>query len=276
MDAIIRNVFVCLLCVLLPRETKAATVGNFSEVEDFCVKAINMQRIAATRGPTFTALNDCCDAFLLSGRTGVYWYRSVGKSQRLFCDMDTAGGGWIVFGRRFLNLNYGFWDKTWEKYVKGFGLLDKEFWLGLNKLYKLTTRSQVFAQLRFDMDNGAKWAQYDTFAVGGPETNYTLTIGNYSGGNLPDMFSLHNGWQFIVGSPHCNWGNGVGWWYRIFEDRRPHYYSPFVCLACVDVFNWQNIAWTDNCIPTNKPLNVNIFSNSVEMKLRIKRYSCPF
>ena len=56
-------------------------------------QSIFMQREAR---PSETAVQDCCDAFLLGGRTGVYWYRSVGRSDRVFCDMTTDGGGWIV------------------------------------------------------------------------------------------------------------------------------------------------------------------------------------
>ena len=63
----------------------------------------------------------------------------------VYCDMETAGGGWAVFQRR-----EGFY-RDWVDHKKGFGDLDKEFWLGLDKIRRLTKESSQ--TLRFDMSD---------------------------------------------------------------------------------------------------------------------------
>ena len=201
--------FLSLLFFAIYASSSETNLSN----RDFCVAAVNLQRKAR---PNETAVQDCCDAFLLGGRTGVYWYRSVGRSQRVFCDMTTDGGGWIVVLRRLKELpkrRSDFFERSQKEYRRGFGLLDRNFWFGLNKLYKLTTRSNVYAQVRFELmssDDREFWLEYDTFAVGPETNNYTLTIGNYSGGNLPDLFYVLNGRNFMAGG-HC--GTPTMWWY---------------------------------------------------------------
>ncbi|KAF8773453.1 Techylectin-like protein [Argiope bruennichi] len=79
-----------------------------------------------------------CEEVLINGRneSGVYtiWPRgriADDKPMEVYCDMDTDGGGWTVIQRRG---NYGrpsdYFYKDWMNYKKGFGSLEKDFWLG--------------------------------------------------------------------------------------------------------------------------------------------------
>lgn len=79
-----------------------------------------------------------CGEVLENGyaESGVYtiWPRSRFAncaSLEVYCDLKTAGGGWTVIQRRgdFGNAQ-NYFDKTWNDYKEGFGILRREFWLG--------------------------------------------------------------------------------------------------------------------------------------------------
>ena len=98
----------------------------------------------------------------------------------MFCDQTTAGGGWTVFQKR-LNGSVDFY-RDWIDYKQGFGNLNGEFWLGLEKINILTSRGQY--KLRVDLENATgstSYAEYDLFEIGSEETKYKLSVGNYSG-----------------------------------------------------------------------------------------------
>ena len=98
----------------------------------------------------------------------------------VFCDQKTAGGGWTVFQKR-LDGSVDFY-RNWDDYKNGFGNLNSEFWLGLDKIYRLTEKKRN--RLRVDLEEttgNTAYAEYDMFAVTNEATKYKLSLGNYSG-----------------------------------------------------------------------------------------------
>ena len=97
--------------------------------------------------------------------------------------METDNGGWTVFQRR-QDGSVDFY-KYWIDYEDGFGNLTGEFWLGLGKINRLTKEQSN--TLRVDrvetLHGNTSYAQYTTFSVGNSTTEYTLTVGGYSGPN---------------------------------------------------------------------------------------------
>ena len=95
--------------------------------------------------------------------------------------MDTTPGrGWTVFQRR-VNGSVDF-DKNWTDHKNGFGDLSGEFWLGLDKIHRLTVIGQNV--LRVDLEtfeNETAHAVYESFSVGNESEAYILNVGNYSG-----------------------------------------------------------------------------------------------
>ncbi|XP_077556426.1 techylectin-5A-like [Haemaphysalis longicornis] len=66
--------------------------------------------------------------------SGVYriFHKEAGSSgQRVYCDMDTDGGGWTVIQRRgqFGNRVFHFY-RNWTEYARGFGNPADEYWIG--------------------------------------------------------------------------------------------------------------------------------------------------
>ena len=98
----------------------------------------------------------------------------------VFCDQTTAGGGWTVFQKRYGGAVDFF--RGWNDYKQGFGNLTGEFWLGLDKIHRLTARSSN--KLRVDLEDfhgKTAFAEYSSFSVASERAKYLLGLGIYSG-----------------------------------------------------------------------------------------------
>lgn len=140
--------------------------------------------------------DDCCQPrYLQLTRTGVYPIEYA-KHGYGYCDMTTDGGGWIVVARRSGGRRS--FDKTWKQFKRGFGPIDRDFWIGLDSLFRLT-RFTTEMRIDFVHENGSQfYAHYNYFSVGQESINYKLTIEGYnpSKSNIFDAFSEHNGASF--------------------------------------------------------------------------------
>uniref|UniRef100_A0A8C8VIN9 Tenascin-X n=1 Tax=Pelusios castaneus TaxID=367368 RepID=A0A8C8VIN9_9SAUR len=137
---------------------------------------------------------------------------------KVYCDMETDGGGWLVFQRR-MNGKTDFW-RDWKDYAHGFGNVSQEFWLGNDALHQLTARGEH--ELRVDLRAGAEavYAQYQQFRVDPPSENYRLHLGPYHG-TAGDALSYHSGSVFSTRDrdPNrllipCAVSYRGAWWYR--------------------------------------------------------------
>ena len=117
--------------------------------------------------------------------SGVYTINPDGLEDfRVYCDHKTAGGGWTVFQKRF-DGSEDFY-RTWDAFKQGFGNLKGEFWLGLDKIHRLTVSSNN--TLRVDLEDNlgnTAFAEYSLFTVASEQENYQLNLGRYSGLQQP-------------------------------------------------------------------------------------------
>ena len=135
--------------------------------------------------------------------------------------METDGGGWTVFQRR-KDGSVEFY-RNWTDYEEGFGDLNGEIWLGLSKIQRLTQDGTDYT-LRVDLEdfeNEIRYAKYSTFNIGDSTTNYTITVGGFSG-DAGDSLAYHNGSEFTTKDRDNDIHNGINcavtfsgaWWYR--------------------------------------------------------------
>ncbi|XP_073827811.1 fibrinogen C domain-containing protein 1-like [Musca autumnalis] len=140
------------------------------------------------------------------------------KSFWVACDDD-----WIVIQRR-INGTISF-ERNWEDYKNGFGDLNGEFWLGLEKIHALTA-PKGSTELKIEMqdfDNTWGYSHYKYFFVDDEHAKYELSIQNYVKTNLGDSLDvwLHSAARFSTydqdndrnDNKHCASLFMGGWWH---------------------------------------------------------------
>ncbi|CAN0016902.1 unnamed protein product [Lampetra planeri] len=118
-----------------------------------------------------------------SAKSGVYRIQPQGAQStfEVYCSFE-ADGAWTVFQHRFDgSVSFG---TKWSDYKNGFGSLEGEHWLGLEKVYALTHQEGISYTLRIeveDFEGEKRNANYATFSVDGEYDGYALHVGSYSG-----------------------------------------------------------------------------------------------
>eukprot|EP00112_Aurelia_sp_Birch-Aquarium-sp1_P022418 Seg6310.1 transcript_id=Seg6310.1/GoldUCD/mRNA.D3Y31 product=Ryncolin-2 protein_id=Seg6310.1/GoldUCD/D3Y31 len=138
-----------------------------------------------------------CDTWRKSGytRNGVYTINPDGGIPfSVYCDMKTARSGWTIIQRR-VNGKVNFF-RNWIEYKNGFGNLEAEFWLGNDKIHRLTKQKDM--KIRFDLEDveGVKvFAEYGFFYIDGEDKQYMAHVTLYTG-TAGNSFAYANGHRF--------------------------------------------------------------------------------
>lgn len=130
---------------------------------------------AEQRDSPIEIASDCHELFLRGETTsGVYTIQPINSEPfDVFCEM-TTDGGWTVFQRR-QDGSVDF-DQTWSAYEKGFGSLNGEFWLGLEKIHAIAKDGGYMLNIKLsDWSNDLATVRLP-FRLGGEETKYSLLI----------------------------------------------------------------------------------------------------
>ncbi|XP_028412100.1 microfibril-associated glycoprotein 4-like [Dendronephthya gigantea] len=173
------------------------------------------------RASCITGLN-CADFYEKGNKqSGIYEVDPDGRGNfKVFCDMTTSGGGWTVFQRR-LDGSVDFY-RGWQDYKQGFGNLSGEYWLGLEKIHRMTNILEN--ELRIDMEDtsgNTRYAHYDYFTVDSEIKKFRLFIGAFEG-TAGNSLSYHNHMAFstkdsendVDSKRNCAVTYKAAWWYR--------------------------------------------------------------
>jgi len=165
--------------------------------------------------------------------------------------------GWIIVHQ---HLGYSFdWRLPWADYKAGFGSIDADFWLGLEKMHLLTSFRPYRLRVEMQERSTNLWysAEYWSFKIG-DEVNdkYRLEVSGYSGdagnslqyegdynGDEDFGYYKHDGMMFstydqdndgLVSEDCASKHGGDGWWYN---------YCYWACLTCKmeDRYSWHSL-----------------------------------
>ncbi|XP_034475321.1 ficolin-2-like isoform X1 [Drosophila innubila] len=142
------------------------------------------------------------------------------QSFKVAYDVETRGGGWTIILRR-LDGSVNF-NRNWTEYKNGFGNLNGEFFLGLDKIHAITAeRTQELLVVLEDFEGDNRYETYDDFAVGDEGQQYELLTVGKANGTAGDSLTYHQGSKFStfdqnndkITFKNCAKEDNGAWWY---------------------------------------------------------------
>ncbi|XP_016996098.2 fibrinogen-like protein 1 [Drosophila takahashii] len=128
--------------------------------------------------------------------------------------------GWMTIQKRF-NGSVDF-NRSWQEYRNGFGDINGEFFLGLEKVHQMTSAVPHELYIRLGTVYGAtSFIHYDNFQIGSESESYMLkSLGVHYGPagdslkyHLHDKFSTYDRDNDLARG-NCAVDHAGGWWYK--------------------------------------------------------------
>ena len=172
--------------------------------------------------------------------------------------------GWITIHQRLgSSVN---WNRTWAEYKAGFGSIDADFWLGLEKVHLLTSSQPYRLRVEVQDQSTNLWysAEYWSFKIGDESNDkYRLEVAGYSGDAGDSLHYLgdlngdgnfgiynHNGMKFTTNDQdndpaigNCCAMYAGGWWYNMCFRA---------CLTCIA----NKHKWSDSMVLVNSRMMI--------------------
>ncbi|KAH8393994.1 hypothetical protein KR200_001925 [Drosophila serrata] len=135
------------------------------------------------------------------------------------CDQKERDGGWLVIAYRYDGRED--FNRDWVTYKAGFGALNTEFFIGLEKLHRLTNSEHHELLVIMKNQKGEeRFAIYDHFSIGSESEKYLLyVLGTYRG-DAGDSLRYHAGKKFTTydqdnddNGQNCARTHAGAWWY---------------------------------------------------------------
>ncbi|XP_033741958.1 angiopoietin-4-like [Pecten maximus] len=164
---------------------------------------------------------ESCHSLPAGNPSGVYNIKiSQQLKKRVFCEMESAGGGWTVLQNRFdgsQNFNL-----KWDDYKNGFGTPHGEYWIGNENIHLLTSSQPYTLRIELGQVSGQQgYAEYEIFTVSSEKDFYRLQISGFSG-NIHNSLKYHSNYNFSTPDSDNDTRSTVncasyfrgGWWFR--------------------------------------------------------------
>ncbi|KAJ8025274.1 Fibrinogen C domain-containing protein 1 [Holothuria leucospilota] len=176
--------------------------------------------------PTPAPPRDCDEIWRRGSReSGIYTiFPDMPNSRQygfqVFCHLQDNDGGWTVIQRR-VNGSVNFY-RPWFDYFLGFGTLQREFYLGNEKIHLLTNQKKYeLSILLWDFEGESRYARYQLFRLGDYMSSYELSVRGYTG-NAGNSLGYHSRGRFstfdrdVDDNPAFNCARmyGSGWWFK--------------------------------------------------------------
>ncbi|XP_062131104.1 ficolin-1-like [Drosophila sulfurigaster albostrigata] len=153
---------------------------------------------------------------------GIHQITAPGLSSfDVLCDSTIFGSGWTIIQQR-IDGKEDFY-RNWANYSAGFGSLNGDFFLGLERIHRLTSAHRHELNIYMEKFNGeVENAHYDRFQVAGEEENYKLSsVGNFTKGRVFDCLNWHYSESFSTydrdndnfKDTNCAEQRQSGWWF---------------------------------------------------------------
>ncbi|XP_059899579.1 angiopoietin-2b [Gadus macrocephalus] len=220
-----------------------------NSVQQLLAMVNHCNEIATTAKEEQASFRDCAD-ILRSGvkDNGIYSIRLPNSTQtvKVFCDMQTRGGGWTVLQHRW-NGSVDF-HRGWSDYKAGFGDPSGEHWLGNDIIHQLTSSQDYSLQVRLRDRGGSEvFSHYDHFHVDAEDANYSLHAQGFSGTAGRTSSLTHSGTAFSTKDRDndgctckCAQIASGGWW---FEACGPSNLNGMYYPASSTVVSYNGIKW---------------------------------
>ncbi|XP_062569407.1 fibroleukin-like [Saccostrea cucullata] len=130
--------------------------------------------------------NDICeDGHTSTGVYDIYPYGTITSPVRVYCDMDTMGGGWTTIQKR-LDGSVSF-NRTWTEYKNGFGSPEQNVWVGNDVIHQLTKENSSSLYVSITLQNGTTlYEMYDGFSISDEAGKYLLFFSGPATGTSGD------------------------------------------------------------------------------------------
>ncbi|XP_028833086.1 angiopoietin-related protein 4 [Denticeps clupeoides] len=142
------------------------------------------QNGGAEQGDSPAEMAADCHELFLRGETSSGVYTVQPKDSQpfdVFCEMTNEGGWTVIQRRQDGSVDF---DQLWQAYQNGFGNLNGEFWLGLERIHALSRAGDRVLKIQIsDWTDKAESVSYP-FRLSGEESNYTLRILDAPAGTL--------------------------------------------------------------------------------------------